>query len=116
MPYKGTRAVGQSSDLFEVVFHELLPSSFLQCYCECWLNEQKDKVGGWSANELREDSITLNAFSIVVLTPSVWFMIFWFDVNWCSSILFQFAIISFEAIMNFEVEKGFERIGQDPKV
>lgn len=35
----------QSIDPFEVMSHQLLPPLFLQPYCECRLNDQKDEVG-----------------------------------------------------------------------
>ncbi len=84
------RKLGQSIDPFEVISHKFTPFSFLQCYCECKLNEQKDKeLRGWTPKSCG-NLITLNVLWTCESTSSVW--LWSSSLNLCSFTFFQFSI------------------------
>ncbi len=108
------RKLGQSIDPFEVISHQSTPFSFLQCYYECKLNEQKDKeLRGWTPKSCG-NLINLNVLSTCESTSSVW--LWSSSLNLCSFPFFQFSILKFELILSSRVEKGFGKLGQNLEV
>jgi hypothetical protein len=91
--------------------HRLSSFSFLQCYCDYRLNEQKDKVGAQGV-VWRFDSCEC------VLNNYIDLQYVMFDTLVCCEFVFIyfFSTCNYMFCSNSEMEKGFGKIGQNPKV
>jgi len=102
----------QSIDPFEAIFYQSSPFFIpLMLFCECILNEQKDKLVGVQGVVWGFIWLLWMCFqqSNQLLMCDMWsFSLLWICVH---LLLFKKKFV----VLSFEVEKGLGRIGQNPK-